>query len=131
MSVSAQSLINEYLALKQQKNDLDSRFSQLENRIASYCRQHQTKTLRTSKHLLFLVQKLRTVFPQKDNPLRLKLESVLQSFPERQQFLTLDVIKLGQAYDHRRLPQKLINLLKPLATKEPYLRITLKPLKPT
>jgi len=126
---TSQSLIKEYLTLKQKKNDLDSRLLSLENRIASYCRQHKTKTLRTSKHLLILVQKLRTVFPQKDNPLRRQLESVLQSFKEKDQFLSYDLIKLGQAYDQHRLPQKLLTLLKPFARRQPYLRLTLRTLK--
>jgi len=129
MGVSSQSLVNEYLALKQERTDLDSRLSELENRIASYCRRYKTKTLRTPKHLLFIVQKLRTVFPPKGDPLRPKLESILQSFPQKDQFLSYDVIKLDQAYDRRRLPQKLLTLLKPLTTRQPYLRITVRPIK--
>lgn len=129
MAVSSQSLVNEYLALKQERTDLDSRLATLEDRIASYCRRHKTKTLRTPKHLLFIVQKLRTVFPKKDDPLRPKLESILKSFPQKEQFISYDVIKLGQAYDRRRLPQKLLTLLKPLTTRQPYLRVTVRPVK--
>lgn len=120
-----QTLIGQYISLINKKSVLDSKLSKLEQEIAAYCRQNHRKTLKTSTHLLYVIQKLRTVFPSKRSPERRKLDAILKNFPNLSDFMVLETIKLGQAYDQKQLPQGLMEKLAPLASQKPYLKISL------
>lgn len=122
-----QTLVNKYLTLQQKKDRLDAQFTKLENRITAFSTKFKLKTLRTPTHLLYVIQKIRTVFPKKGSPLRQQLENIIDSFPQKDKYVSLDVIKLGYAYDHQKLPSSLTSRLKPLANKKPYVKITLLP----
>ena len=119
------SLVKSYLGLIIQKSALDSKLSKLEQEIAAFCLQNRRKTLKTPTHLLYVIQKIRTVFPSKRSPERKTLENILKNYPQLSQFMTLETISLGQAYDKKALPKDLLAKLAPLATQKPYLKISL------
>ncbi|MFA6518595.1 MAG: hypothetical protein WCV93_02990 [Candidatus Shapirobacteria bacterium] len=120
-----QVLVSQYISLITQKSTLDSKLSKLEQEIAAFCRQNRRKTLKTPTHLLYVIQKLRTVFPSKRSPERQTLEAILKNYPKLSDFMVLETISLGQAYDKKALPQDLLAKLAPLATQKPYLKISL------
>lgn len=119
------SLVKSYLDLINQKSALDGKISKLEQKIAVFCRQNRRKTLKTPTHLLYVVEKLRTVFPSKRSPERKTLESILKNYSKLSDFMVLETISLGQAYDKKELPVDLLEKLIPLATPKPYLKISL------
>ena len=118
------SLISAYLDLKSQQKATEGKLAQLEERIAAFSREHKLKTLRSSTHLLYVIQKFRTVFPSKGSPERKRVEELVQDSSDRDKVMAFDVVKLATAYDQKKLSSKLIKLLKPFAKREKFLKIS-------
>ncbi|MFA6602200.1 MAG: hypothetical protein WCT01_00200 [Candidatus Shapirobacteria bacterium] len=123
------SLVSDYLKLLEEKSALDARLLALEENIDKFCRDNHLKTLRGSTHLIYVIRKIRTVFPSKSSPKRLELEKIIAAFPEGSKYSTLDILKLATAYDAGKLSNSLVTRLSSFITSKPYLKISLLPLK--
>ena len=122
-------LVDEYVALQSKLSQLEEEKQALEQRIGNYAKENNLKTLKTPEHLLYVIQKQKSVFPQKDDPRRKELESIVAKAGEKEKFESLDVVRLATAYDEKKLSPELREALKKLVEKKPYLKITLLPVK--
>jgi len=125
--MSINDTIAKYFDLRSQKARVESDLSQVEQELASYCRQNKKRSLTFKNQILTVVQKTKTVFPAKSDPRRKELEQILKSFEITTQFKTIDITRLASAYDLKKLPDDLVSALKPLATQKPFIRISLLP----
>jgi hypothetical protein len=123
------SLVSDYLKLLEEKSALDARLTALEVDIDKFCRDNHLKTLRGSTHLIYVIRKIRTVFPSKSSPKRLELEKVIAASPEGSKYSTLDILKLAAAYDAGKLSDSFVSKLSGFIATKPYLKISLLPLK--
>ena len=120
-----QSLVQDYLKLKNQKDTLDQKIADLESQILDYSKKNKLRRLKTATHSLYVSQKTKTVFPKKSSPERHLLEELVKSSPDHDTYLDLDIVSLATAYDQKKLSKTLQNNLKPLAQKKSFTKISL------
>ncbi len=120
-----QSLVQDYLKFKNQKDSLDQKIADLESRILVFSKKNKLHRLKTATHYLYVIQKTKTVFPKKSSPQRQLLEKLVESSSDHDKYLDLDIVSLATAYDKKKLSKTLQNNLKPLAQKKPFTKISL------
>jgi hypothetical protein len=123
--ITADTLIEEYVALQKEKAGVENKQLALEKNIAAFAKKQKIKIINGEDYKLLITQKKKTVFPLKNDAEREKLERLLAESSDRLKFLDYDVVRLATAYDANKLSPQLQSALKPLARKKPYLRITL------
>jgi len=122
----AADLVDQYLELQKQKEDLDQKLSFLKQRIAAFSQESHMKTLKSGDSLLFVNRRMRTVFPKVHEDGREEIEEILRHSGEWKYAITFDIVKLGQAYDKKKLSEELREKLKPFTRQEEMVRVALK-----
>lgn len=103
----AQDLVEKYKKLYQQK----------ENNI---------KTLKSDNHLLYVASRLKTVFPKKQEKGRKQVEEIMRQSKEWKQAIAFDIVKLGLAFDKKKLSKDLMEKLRPYTHQEESTKVVLR-----
>jgi hypothetical protein len=125
----AEKLAGKYLKLQQQKEALDSKLLDLKAKIVSFSKKSNIRSLKTDNNLLHVFIKEKTLFPKKGDKGRKQIEEIMRNSKEWKQAITFDIIKLGTAYDRKKLSHALREKLKPFTKKEEVARIYIKNLE--
>lgn len=119
----AEDLVNQYLKLQQQKDLLEEKILLLKQKIASFSKKSNMKTLKSANTLLYVFFKSKTMFPKKGEPGRKKIEEIMRKSGEWKHAITFDIVKLGYAYEKKRLSKNLMEKLEPFIHKEEVAKI--------
>lgn len=119
----AQALVDEYVDCLRDKERVDDRLVAAKQKLLEYSQSIGKKTLFTKNGSVTVSYKNRTVFPKYNQPGRKELEAAVKAAGYLDSVVTFDVIKLAEACDDKRLPEKLAEELKPLARIDRQIRI--------
>ena len=117
-------LIDRYLDLHRQQKRIDEQLDQLKTVIALFTKKTNQKHLKSGNIILKVRQFQKTVFPKIDQQGREAVEEIMRKSKEWKQAITFDIVKLGLAFDKKRLSKTLIKKLTPFTAKEKVIRIT-------
>lgn len=124
----AEQLVDEYLHLYQERTSLEAKIESLKQKIVSFSKKSNMKTLKKGNNLLYIFHKIKTVFPKSNEKGRKEIEIIMRKSNEWQQAITFDIVKLGQAYDKKKLTPQLMQKLTPFTKKEEVIKLYLKDL---
>ena len=119
----AQDLVDQYLSLLNKRNELEEEFLAHKQKIAEFSKTSNIKTLKSGNILLYVFTKLKTVFPKKGAKNRKIIEDIMRQSKEWKHAITFDVVKLGQAFDKKKLSKTLMEKLEPYIKKEEKIRM--------
>lgn len=119
----AQDLVDQYLSLLNERNELEEEFLAHKQKIAEFSKTSNIKTLKSGNILLYVFTKLKTVFPKKGAKNRKIIEDIMRQSKEWKHAITFDVVKLGQAFDKKKLSKTLMEKLEPYIKKEEKVRM--------
>ena len=119
----AEKLVDQYLKLLEQRDLLDEKFLKLKEEISAFSKDSNLKTLKSGKTLLYVSSKKRTMFPKVDESGRKQVEEIMRKSKEWNHAITIDIVKLGMAYDKKKLSATLRKKLKPFTHKEEFVRL--------
>ena len=120
----AQALVNQYLELQNQQDKIEKELEGLKKVIAKYCQETNQHKLKSGKTLLKVKQFSKTIFPKVEQRGREEVEEIMRRSKEWKQAITFDIVKLGLAYDKKKLSTDLLKKLKPYTDKDEVIRIT-------
>lgn len=117
-------LVNQYLELHSQQDKLEEKLISLKKVIAKFSKDTNQKHLKSGNTILKVRQYEKTTFPKIDQKGREEVENILRKSKEWQQAITFDIVKLGLAYDKKKLSTSLVDKLRPYTDSEKVIRIT-------
>jgi len=120
----AKELVEEYLDLHRQKDILQEKLDNLKIVIAKFSKDTNQKHLKVGDTILKVKQYIKSCFPKIDDPDRKQVETIMRKSKEWKQAITFDIVKLGLAFDKKKLSESLIKKLTPFTSKEDVIRIT-------
>ncbi len=125
----AQELVDQYLELQVRQDTLKKEVEDLKKVIAKFSADTNQKLLKSGNTILKVRQFERTSFPKIDDPDRKAVEDIMRQSKEWKQAITFNIIKLGLAYDKKKLSENLMDKLEPYTDKEEVIRVTKSKLK--
>ena len=117
-------LVNQYLDLHSQQDKLEEELNSLKKVIANFSRKTNQKHLKSGNIILKVRQYEKTTFPKIDQKGREEVEEIMRKSKEWKQAITFDIVKLGSAYDKKKLSESLRSKLSPYTDKDEVIRIT-------
>ena len=124
-------LVNQYLDLQNQQDTLQQKLEDLKLVIAKFAKERNLKHLKAGDTILKVRQYLKTCFPKIDDKNRQKVEDIMRQSKEWKHAITFDIVKLGLAFDKKKLSESLRDKLTPFTTKEEVIRVTKSKLRKT
>jgi len=120
----AQELVEQYLELQNKQDKLKLEHENLKKAIAQFSNETNQKHLKSGSVILKVRQFVKTTFPKIDDPDRKQVEAIMRDSKEWKQAITFDIVKLGLAYDKKKLSEGLVKKLTPYTGKEEVIRVT-------
>jgi len=120
----AQELVDQYLELQQKQDKIESELNDLKKVIAAFSEETNQKHLKSGNTILKVRQFERTTFPKVDEKGREEVEDIMRRSKQWKHAITFDIVKLGIAYDKKKLSENLMDKLEPYTDKEPVIRVT-------
>ena len=117
-------LVEEYLDLHRQQDIIQEKLDNLKQVIAKFSKDTNQKQLRVGDTILKVRQYIKSIFPKIDDKNRQKVEEIMRKSKEWKQAITFDIVKLGLAFDKKKLSEGLRDKLTPYTGKEKVVRIT-------
>jgi hypothetical protein len=117
-------LVEEYLDLHRQQDIIQEKLDNLKQVIAKFSKDTNQKQLRVGDTILKVRQYIKSTFPKIDDKNRQKVEEIMRKSKEWKQAITFDIVKLGLAFDKKKLSEGLRDKLTPYTGKEKVVRIT-------
>lgn len=123
IDVQGQALVDEYLACLGAKHRADENLKLAKEKLLVYSQEKNKKSFITKTGSVTVSLKRRTVFPKYNQPGRRELEQAVKESGYWQEAQSFDVVKLAEAYDDNRLPDKLKESLSAWAKADRQIRI--------
>ena len=120
----AKELVEQYLDLHNQRDALQEKLDDLKIVIAKFSKDTNQKHLKVGDTILKVKQYIKSTFPKIDDKDRQKVEEIMRKSKEWKHAITFDIVKLGLAYDKKKLSESLRDKLAPFTNKEEVIRIT-------
>lgn len=120
----AKELVEQYLDLHDQRDNLQEKLDDLKVVIAKFSKDTNQKHLKVGNTILKVKQYIKSTFPKIDDKDRQKVEEIMRKSKEWKHAITFDIVKLGLAYDKKKLSESLRDKLAPFTNKEEVIRIT-------
>ena len=120
----AKELVKQYLDLHNQRDALQEKLDDLKIVIAKFSKDTNQKHLKVGDTILKVKQYIKSTFPKIDDKNRQKVEEIMRKSKEWKHAITFDIVKLGLAYDKKKLSESLRDKLAPFTNKEEVIRIT-------
>ena len=120
----AKELVEQYLDLHDQRDNLQEKLDDLKVVIAKFSKDTNQKHLKVGNTILKVKQYIKSTFPKIDDKDRQKVEEIMRKSKEWKHAITFDIVKLGLAYDKKKLSESLREKLTPFTSKEEVIRIT-------
>ncbi len=126
---TAQELVDQYLELQEKQDKIEEELKGLKKVIAKFSRETNQKYLKSGNTVLKVRQYDRTTFPKVDQKGREEIEDIMRKSKEWKEAITFDIVKLGLAYDKKKLSESLMRKLTPFTDTEEVIRVTKSQLK--
>ena len=126
MAGKLQDLASEYLSWQNQREKADEKLNKIKNQIILMAEAGKIKKIKSGKNQLLIISQSETRCPQQGEPGRGQLEKIVHQSGEAEKAFSFDIIRLGNAYDEKRLTKKLMARLKPFARREKTTKIVVK-----
>lgn len=120
----AQELVDQYLELQAKQDKIEQDLDDLKKFIAVFSKETNQKQLKSGNTILKVRQYEKTVFPKVDEKGRKEVEDIMRQSKEWKQAITFDIVKLGLAYDKKKLSENLMDKLEPYTDKEEVIRVS-------
>ena len=120
----AQELVGKYLELQNRRDKLKEELEDLKKVIAKFSKETNQKHLKVGNTILKVKQYIKSTFPKIDDKNRQKVEEIMRKSKEWKHAITFDIVKLGLAFDKKKLSESLRKKLTPYTGKEKVIRIT-------
>jgi len=117
-------LVEEYLDLHRQQDVIQEKLNNLKVVIAKFSKETNQKHLKVGNTILKVKQYIKSTFPKIDDKNRQKVEEIMRKSKEWKHAITFDIVKLGLAFDKKKLSEGLRDKLAPFTSKEEVIRIT-------
>lgn len=123
-------LVDQYIKIQQAQDQLQDKLDQLKIVIAKFAKETNQKHLKSGNTLLKVREYIKTTFPKSKEKGRKEVEEIMRNSKEWKQAITFDIVKLGTAYDKKKLSDTLITKLSPFTKKDNVIRITKSKIRP-
>ena len=117
-------LVEQYLDLHRQQDIVQEKLNNLKVVIAKFSKDTNKKHLKVGNTILKVKQYIKSTFPKIDDKDRQKVEEIMRKSKEWKHAITFDIVKLGLAFDKKKLSESLRDKLAPFTNKEEVIRIT-------
>jgi hypothetical protein len=125
MTKKNQNLIDQYILLYREKELLDEKLAKLKEKLTAYSESVNQKVFTSGDYLLRISQKLKILFPKKNQKGRKEILALVKQFPEYQKTLSFDIVKLANLYQKKQISQELRKKLARFATQKKVFRFSL------
>lgn len=126
MANKLQKLSSQYIYWQGQKEKVEEKLRELKEEIVALAKEKKIKKIKSSKFQLFIISQSETRFPQLGEPGRKEIEKIVKQSGELREVVTFDIVRLGNAYDEKKLSKQLMEKLKPYAKRERTTKIVVK-----
>jgi hypothetical protein len=117
-------LVDQYLEIQSQQNKLQEKLNDLKIVIAKFSKETNQKHLKAGDTILKVKQYIKTFFPKIDQKGRKEVEEIMRKSKQWKHAITFDIVKLGLAFDKKKLSESLREKLQPFTKQEPVIRIS-------
>ena len=131
MANKLQELVSKYLYWQKRKERVEERLSGLKEEIVELAKEKKVKKIKSGKAYLYIITSRETRFPQLGEPGRREVEKIVKASGELENVVIFDIVRLGNAYDEKKLSKSLIKKLAPYARKAKTTKIVVKEKKST
>lgn len=126
MASKLQELISKYLYWQKQKESAEEKLASLKEEIVAQAKEKKVKKIKSGKAYLYIVTSRETRFPQLGEPGRREVERIVKQSGELEEVVVFDIVRLGNAYDEKKLSKSLMKKLAPYAKKAKTTKIVVK-----
>jgi len=131
MASKLQELVSQYLYWQRRKENAEEKLSSLKEEIVVQAKEKKVKKIKSGKAYLYIVTSRETRFPQLGQPGRREVEKIVRASGELENVVVFDIVRLGNAYDERKLSKSLLKKLAPYAKRAKTTKIVVKEKKST
>jgi len=126
MANKLQELTSKYLYWQRRKENAEEKLSSLKEEIVAQAGEKKVKKIKSGKATLYIVTSRETRFPQLGEPGRREVERIVKQSGELENVVIFDIVRLGNAYDEKKLSKSLLKKLAPYAKKAKTTKIVVK-----
>jgi len=131
MATKLQDLTSQYLYWESRKEKAQERLDHLKEEIVMLAEKEKVKKIKSGRFYLYIITQSETRFPQIDEPGRKEVEKIVKKSGELKEVVIFDIVRLGNAYDEKKLSKSLMKKLKPFAERIKSTKIVIKEKKVT
>lgn len=126
MATKLQDLASEYLYWQARREKSQEKLDKLKEKIAILAKEKKIKKIKLGKIYLYIIIQSETRFPQLGKSGRKEIEKIVKQSGELKDIVIFDIVRLGNAYDDKKLSKGLMKKLKPFARRERITKIMVK-----
>ena len=131
MATKLQDLTLQYLYWEARVEKAQEKLDSLKDEIVILAKEKGVKKIKSGKIYLYIISQSGTQFPQIGEPGRKDVEKIVKDSGELKDVVIFDIIRLGNAYDEKKLSNNLMKNLEPFAKREKTTKIVVKKPKTT
>jgi len=131
MASKLQDLTSQYLYWQARREGAQEKLDHLKEEIVILAKKKKVKKIKSGKAYLYIISHSETRFPQLGEPGRKEVERIVKKSGELKKVVIFDIVRLGNAYDEKKLSKELMKKLKPFAKRERTTKIVVKEKKAT
>jgi len=113
MANKLQDLATQYLYWREKEEKAQKALDSLKEEIIVEAKKKKIKRIKSGQTQLIIVTQSETRFPRLNDPQRKEVEKIVRKSGELEKATVFDIIRLGNAYDERKLSKKLKKQLQP------------------
>jgi len=131
MASKLQDLTSQYLYWEARIEKAQEKLDSLKKDIVILAKEKGVKKIKFGTTYLYIITQSETRFPQIGKPGRKDIEKIVKDSGELNDVVIFDIIRLGNAYDEKKLSINLMKKLEPFAKREKTTKIVVKKRKTT
>jgi len=129
MANKLQDLAAQYLYWQEKEEKAQKALDNLKEEIIIEAKKKKTKRIKSGQAQLIIVTQSETRFPRLEDPQRKEVEKIVRKSGELEKATVFDIVRLGNAYDERKLSKKLRKQLQPYTKRIRTTKIVVKKIK--
>ena len=129
MANKLQDLAVQYLYWQEKEKKAQKALDSLKEEIIVEAKKKKIKRIKSGQTQLIIITQSETRFPRLDDPQRKEVEKIVKASGELNKATVFDIIKLGNAYDEKKLSKKLRKQLQPYTKRIRAIKIVVKKAK--
>jgi len=129
MANKLQDLAVQYLYWQEKEKKAQKALDSLKEEIIVEAKKKKIKRIKSGQTQLIIITQSETRFPRLGDPQRKEVEKIVKASGELNKATVFDIIKLGNAYDEKKLSKKLRKQLQPYTKRIRAIKIVVKKAK--